>query len=157
RQRAQGRPPGWGIVALQPTGRGPPPKPSGGLDLVRPAGTGGDPDLVGREHAGRPIELAETVTNHLLGRAIHGRGIDQASAGIEEGPHHLRAGVARNRVVADIEGDPAAKPDRGQLFAGRGYRLAEQASLLRRRELWVEQRGSSGCGQAAKQPAATEW
>jgi hypothetical protein len=106
---------------------------------------------------GDPFELGETVTNHLLGRAIHGRGIDQAPARIEEGAHHLRAGVARNRVVADIEGDPAAEPDRGQLFTCRGYRLFENASLLGRGELWVEQRGSTSCSEAAKQPAAAEW
>src|SRR5262249_421700 len=104
----------------------------------------------------RPIELGETVTNHLLGRAVHGRGIDQASAGIEEGAHHLRAGVARDRVVPDIEGEPAAEPDRGQFLACRGYRLVENASLLGRRELWAEQRGRTGCGQAAEQPAASE-
>jgi len=36
-------------------------------------------------------------------------------------------------------------------------RLAEHASLLRRRELRAEQRGRSGGGQGAQQPAATEW
>src|SRR5262249_38823822 len=156
-QRPQVLLPGEEIVDLQQIEARYAPESSGGFDLVRAAGTGGDPDLVGRKQARRPIELGEAITNHLLGRAIHGRGIDQASAGIKEGAHHLRAGVARDRVVADIESDPAAEPDCGQLFAGRGYRLFENASLLGKRELWVEQRGSTGCGQAAEQPAATEW
>src|SRR5262249_2186863 len=103
-----------------------------------------------------PVELGEPVPNRLRGRAVHRRGIDQAPARIEERSYHLRAGVARDRVVADIEGDPAAEPDRGQLFAGRGYRLFKNASRLGRRELWAKKRGSTGCGQGAEQPARTE-
>src|SRR5262245_31757296 len=137
--------PGEEIVDLQQIEARYAPESAGGFDLV-----------VGREQAWRPIELGETVTNHLLGRAVHGRGIDQASPGIKEGAHHLRAGVAHDRFAPDIEGDPAAEPDRGQLFAGRGYRLFENASLLGRRELWAEQRGRTDCGQAAEQPAARE-
>src|SRR5215475_7483295 len=81
---------GWRSVDLQQIKTRHTPESSGGFDLLRPAGSGGDPDLVGREQAWRPIELGESVTNHLLGRAVHGRGIDQASPGIKEGANHLR-------------------------------------------------------------------
>src|SRR5215475_5531534 len=146
-QRPQMLLPGEKIVDLQQIEARHAPGSARGLDLLRTAGAGGDPDLVGREQSRRPVELSETVPDHLLGRAVHGRGIDQASAGIEEGAHHLRASVARDRVAPDIEGDPAAEPDRGQLVACRGYRLVENASLLGRRELWAEQRDRTGCGQ----------
>src|SRR5262249_7840108 len=97
-QRPQVLLPGEEIVDLHQIEARHAPGSPGGFDLVGAAGTGGDPDLVRREQACRPIELGETVTNHLLGRAIHGRGIDQASAGIEKGAHYLCAGVARYRV-----------------------------------------------------------
>src|SRR5262245_6094660 len=156
-QRPQMPLPGEEIVDLQQIEARHAPEASGGFDLVRAAGTGGDPDLVGRKQARRSVELGETVPNHLLGRAVHRRGIDQAPARIEERSYHVRADVARDRVVADIEGDPAAEPDRGQLFAGRGYRLFKNASRLGRRELWAKKRGSTSCGQGAEQPATTEW
>src|SRR5262249_16421133 len=38
-----------------------------GFNLVRPAGTGRNPDFVGREQAWRSIEFGKTVTNHFLG------------------------------------------------------------------------------------------
>src|SRR5258707_4626858 len=154
-QRPQMLLPGEEFVNLQRIEARHAPESWGGFDLVRPAGAGGGPDLVGRKQARRPVELGETVSNHLLGRAVHGRRIDQTPAGVEEGAHHLRAGVARDRVVADIEGDPAAEPDRGQLFAGRGYRLAEHASLLGGRELRAEQRGRTRGGPGAEEAAAT--
>src|SRR5919197_2958273 len=156
-QRPQMLLPGEEIVDLQQIEARHAPEPTGGFDLVRTAGAGGDPDLVCRKQARRRVELGETVPNHLLGRAVHGRGIDQASAGIEKGAHHLRTGIARDRVLADIESDPAAEPDQGQLFAGRGYRPAEHASLLGRRELRAQQCGRTGGGQGAQQPATTEW
>src|SRR5947208_10223498 len=156
-QRPQMLLPGEEIVDLQQIEPRHAPESAGGFDLVRAAGAGGDPDLVGRKQARRLVELGETVSNHLLGRAVHRRRIDQAPAGVEEGAHHLRAGVARDRVVADIEGDPTAEPHLGQLFAGRGYRLAEHASLLGRRELRAKQRSHTGGGQGTEQPAATEW
>jgi hypothetical protein len=39
----------------------------------------------------------------------------QAATGTEEGAHHLCAGVARDRIIADVEGDPAAEPDRSRV------------------------------------------
>jgi hypothetical protein len=59
-------------------------------------------DAFGRKQARRPVELGETVSDHLLRRAVHGRRIDEASTGLEEGVHHLRAGVARDGVVARL-------------------------------------------------------
>jgi len=56
-------------------------------------------------------ELGEAVADHFLRRAIHRRRVDHPAALGEEGAHNLGAGVARNRVLADIERDPAAEPD----------------------------------------------
>src|SRR5262245_19712467 len=67
KQRPQVLLPGEEIVDLQQIEARHPPGSAGGFDLVRPAGTEGDPDLVGREQSWRSIELGETVTNHLLG------------------------------------------------------------------------------------------
>src|SRR5262245_57155903 len=71
-QRPQMLFPGEEIVDLQQIEASYAPESAGGFDLVRATGAGGDPDLVGRKQARWPIELGETVTNHLLGRAIHG-------------------------------------------------------------------------------------
>jgi hypothetical protein len=59
----------------------------------------------------------QAVTDHVLRRAIHGRRVDEAPAGLEEVAHHLGALVTQAAVVADIEGDPAAQADHGNLFA----------------------------------------
>ena len=67
-----------------------------------------------------------------------------------------RAGIARDRVVADIEGDPAAEPDHRQRFAARGDRLGEDAALLGRRDPRPQQRGRAGRRQGAQQAAAVQ-
>jgi hypothetical protein len=68
----------------------------------------------------RLAELAQAVADHVLRRAVHGRRIDHAAAGSEEGAHHIGASIPRDLVVADIERDPRPKTDhRDGLTAGR--------------------------------------
>jgi hypothetical protein len=55
-------------------------------DLRAPARTGGDPNLVGGEDTRRPAQLREPVADHFLRRAVHRRGIDHPSPGVEEIP-----------------------------------------------------------------------
>jgi hypothetical protein len=120
--------PGEEIVDLQQIESRHAPESSGGFDLVRPAGTGGDPDLVGREQAWRPIELGETVTNHLLGRAVHARGIDQASAGIEEGAVALnkrRLSATRSRTAFFPKTKKVHRKNRKVLYGDRDIRTHE--------------------------------
>ena len=61
-------------------------------------------------------DAGEAVADHRFGRAVHRRGIDQRAATIEEGLHHLGAGGAQLFVAADIEGDPGAQADGGNLL-----------------------------------------
>jgi hypothetical protein len=75
------------------------------------------PDFAGGEQGG-PLGAGEAVADHRFRRAVHRRRIDQRAAAIEEGLHDLRARVAQPFVVADIEGDPRAEADHGDLLAG---------------------------------------
>jgi hypothetical protein len=115
--------------------------------LLRPILAGGGPDLVGGEEALRVSERGKRVADHGLRRAIHGRGIDHAAARGKEGAHHLGAGVSRHRVVADIEGDPAAEPDQRQRLAARRDRLREEALLRGKERGRADRRRHSGCAE----------
>ena len=76
------------------------------------------PNLGGGEESVRPGHPGEAIADDLLRRAVHGRGIDHPPAVREEGRQDLRPFVAQGLVRADIEGDPAAHADHGQLLAG---------------------------------------
>ena len=127
-----------------------------GFDLAGAAAARGDPDLFGREQARRLLQLVEAISDHLLRRPVHRRQVDHAPAILEEGPHDLRAGIARDDVIADIECDPGAEPDHGHCLAARRYRLGEDRALLRRREARIQHRGRAGRGKRTKQAATTE-
>jgi hypothetical protein len=75
-----------------------------------------DPDLVGREQP-RRLECLHGFADHVLRRAVHGRRIDQPAATGEELAHHIDRFTATLWIAADVEGDPAAKADDGELFA----------------------------------------
>ena len=90
------------------------------LDLRRSVRGGRGPDLLGGKQRLGPAELFEPVADHRLRGAVHRRGIDHAPACLEEGGHHVGAFVAQHRIVADIEGDPGAEPDRRDRLAGGG-------------------------------------
>ena len=112
------------VVHLQQVEAPDAPAPGGFGDLRRAVG-GGGPDLVGREQARRPAQLRQRVADHRLGGAVHGRGIDHAAARLEEGGHDGAALGAQLWIVADIEGDPAAEPDRRHRLPGRRNTLRE--------------------------------
>jgi hypothetical protein len=153
-QRSQMLLPGQQIVDLQQIEAGHAPISARRLDLCGAPAAGGNPDFIGREHLGL-IELAEAVADHLLRRAVHRRRIDHPSAGLEEGAHDLRAGVARDDVVADVESDPAAEPDHGQCLARRWDRPGDDRPPLGERGPRA-QHGGAGDGQGAQQTATAE-
>ena len=105
------------IVDLQQVEARDAPAP-GGLRDLRLAVGGRGPDLVGGEQARRPAQLCQRVADHRLGGAVHGRGIDHAAARLEEGGHDGAAFGPQHGIVADVEGDPAAEPDRRDRLAG---------------------------------------
>src|SRR5262249_25311614 len=85
-------------------------------DASRPAGRphlGGDPEFVA--HA----EVDGEVADGSFGSTVHGRGIDHASAELDEAPQHVALRPALPRI-ADVERLPGAETDGGDgLAAGR--------------------------------------
>ena len=113
------------VVDLQQV-EAPEPPPAGRFRDLRRAVGGAGPDLVGGEEARRTAELRERIADHRLRGPVHGRGIDHAPARLEKGGHDGAALGAEQRVAADIEGDPAAEPDRRHRLAGRRNALRER-------------------------------
>ena len=66
-------------------------------------GRGEQPVLIG--------DPFQAIADHLLRRAVHGRRIDRAAAGLEERPEHLDADLPRRLVVADTERQPRPHTD----------------------------------------------
>ena len=90
-----------------------------GLPDLLPAGLRiADPDLVGGKQRLRPRQLFKPVSDRLLGRTIHWRGIDQPSSCSEEGLHDRSAFISQLHVVPDVESDPASEADDGKFFSG---------------------------------------
>jgi hypothetical protein len=85
------------------------------LDLRHATRAAADPDLVGRKQP-RRFDRLHGLTDHILGRSVHGRRIDQPAATGKELAHHVGRLTAALRVAADVERDPAAKADDGELF-----------------------------------------
>src|SRR5215472_2836857 len=100
--------PGHQVVNLKEVELWNSPVPARLLCLLLAGRRAGYPDFVCCEERLRVRELAEAVTDDFLRRAVHWGGIDEAPSLFEERPHHLRAGIARGYVIADIERDPAA-------------------------------------------------
>src|SRR5205823_11779640 len=103
--------PGHQVVNLEQVEAGDAPVPAGFLDLLSALRARGDPYLVGGEDLRRIAQLVEAVADDLLRGAVHGRGVDQATATLEEGAHHFGAGIAGGGIVPHVEGDPAPQAD----------------------------------------------
>jgi len=93
---------------------------AGGLHLVHAERLEQGPHLAGGKESGPILDAREAVADYRFGRPIHGRGIDQAPAAVEEGLHHLRTRGAQPFVIADIKGDPGSQANGGNLLA-RGW------------------------------------
>jgi hypothetical protein len=78
------------------------------------------PDLGGEERLVARLHLRQQVADHAFRAAVHGRGIDQRRAGIEQQAQHFLALGAGGRVLADIEALPGAEAHDRQLFGRLG-------------------------------------
>ena len=110
-----------------------------------------DPDLAPRRRS-RPCrprtpasvaglaQFAEAISDDFLRRSIHRRRVDDSTAGREESAHDFCAVIARDAVVTNVEGNPAAEPDDWQRFAARRDRPRQQRARLSQCAQWNEQR-----------------
>ena len=134
--------PGEQVVHLQQVEAPDPPVGPRILDLAGAARRG--PYLVGRKEGCRPADAGETVADDRLGRAVHGRRVDQSATLAKERAHHRGALVAQLGVVADVEGDPAAQSHDRQPLAGGGNRAGDEAGLTEGGEGTEGQRRGGG-------------
>src|SRR6516165_4597920 len=93
-----------------------------GLHLLHAKRLEHRPYLGGGEQWALSVGVLETVPNHRLGRAVHWRRIDQSPTAVEERLHDSRTIGALPFVTADIEGEPGAQADGGNLLARGGNR-----------------------------------
>ena len=83
-----------------------------GLLAARP-NFGGEKKLVAQS------ELARESADHLLGPAIHWRGVDHAAAQLHEERKHIAELLFVVRIQIHIEDVPGSKSDDGELLARR--------------------------------------
>ena len=74
-------------------------------------GLAGGPDLGGEEGAGGGVRGGDQVAGHRLGAAVHGGGVDDAPAALQEEAHHLGERRPLLRRRSHVEGLPGAEPD----------------------------------------------
>lgn len=72
----------------------------------------------------------------------------------EEGRHDRGARLAQYRVIADVEGDPAAQADPGQRLAAAGQFAGQRFGRPRQGSGRGQRRDGRRGEQAAQQPAA---
>ena len=95
------------------------------LHLRRAGVASARPDLRGQEELVGDRELGGEVADDRFGRAVHRRGVDHATAHLDEVPEHVFQGRPLGWRAADVEHAPRAEPDRGNRLAGRRNRTTQ--------------------------------